>query len=86
MQPMQYEYSCSRIAPSGFSPQIGIIQYNEKEEIDMKVHYMILVASMIAAAPLLAADKTPEKGDRNRYSDRDMRKNYQDEEKSSSRC
>ena len=47
----------------------------------MKVHYIILAASMIAAAPLMAADKTAEKGDRNRYSDRDMRKNYEDEEK-----
>ena len=48
----------------------------------MKVHYMIL-AAMIASAPVLAADRPPEKSDadRSRYSDRDMRKNYENEEK-----
>jgi hypothetical protein len=49
----------------------------------MKVHHTMLVASMIAAAPLVAADRPPEKsdGDRSRYSDREMRKTYDDEEK-----
>jgi hypothetical protein len=49
----------------------------------MKVHYMILTAALIVPAPLLAADRPPEKSDadRSRYSDRDMRKNYEDEEK-----
>ena len=48
----------------------------------MKVYHTMLLASIIAAAPLVAADKPPEKSaDRSRYSDRDMRKNYEDEEK-----
>src|SRR5215204_6351010 len=49
----------------------------------MKAHYIILAASMIAAAPLVAADKPPEKSDadRSRYSDREMQKGYEDEEK-----
>ena len=49
----------------------------------MKVHHTMLLASMIAAAPLVAADRTPEKsdGERSRYSDREMRKTYEDEEK-----
>ena len=49
----------------------------------MNVHYMILAAAIIASAPVLAADRPPEKSeaDRSRYSDRDMRKNYEDEEK-----
>jgi hypothetical protein len=58
-------------------------QSDKKEETDMKVHHTMLVASMIAAAPLVAADRPPEKsdGDRSRYSDREMRKTYDDEEK-----
>jgi uncharacterized protein YmfQ (DUF2313 family) len=48
----------------------------------MKAHYLILTATLIAPAPLLAADGAAKKGDtdRSRYSDRDMRKNYEDEE------
>jgi hypothetical protein len=43
----------------------------------------MILAAMIASAPVLAADRPPEKSDadRSRYSDRDMRKNYENEEK-----
>jgi uncharacterized protein YmfQ (DUF2313 family) len=49
----------------------------------MKTHYIILTAVLVAPAPLLAADGTAKKSDsdRSRYSDRDLRKNYDDEEK-----
>jgi uncharacterized protein YmfQ (DUF2313 family) len=49
----------------------------------MKAHYIILAAAIIAPAPLLAADRAPEKSDadRSRYSDREMQKGYEDEEK-----
>jgi uncharacterized protein YmfQ (DUF2313 family) len=49
----------------------------------MKAHYIILAAAIIAPAPLLAADRAPEKSgaDGSRYSDREMRKGYEDEEK-----
>ena len=49
----------------------------------MKVHYVIFTAVLIAPAPLLAADGSVRKNntDRSRYSDRDLRKNYEDEEK-----
>jgi len=49
----------------------------------MKVHYLILTAALLAPAPIMAADGAAKKGDadRSRYSDRDMRKNYDDEEK-----
>ena len=49
----------------------------------MKAYYVILTAVLIAPAPLLAADGSAKKSDpdRSRYSDRDMRKNYDDEEK-----
>src|SRR5687767_13650896 len=49
----------------------------------MKVHYVIFTAVLIAPAPLLAADGSVRKDntDRSRYSDRDLRKNYEDEEK-----
>ena len=49
----------------------------------MKVCYLMLTAAvLIAPAPLLAADSAVKKGanDQSRYSDRDMRKNYDDEE------
>jgi len=48
----------------------------------MKVSYLIFAAALIAPAPLLAADGTAKKAetDRSRYSDRDQRKNYEDEE------
>lgn len=48
----------------------------------MKAQYVILTAALLLPAPVLAADGTP-KGDADgsRYSDRDMRKNYDDEEK-----
>ena len=49
----------------------------------MKVRYLMLTAAvLIVPAPLLAADGTVKKGasDQSRYSDRDMRKNYDDEE------
>jgi len=49
----------------------------------MKVCYLMLTAAvLIVPAPLLAADGTVKKGasDQSRYSDRDMRKNYDDEE------
>ena len=48
----------------------------------MKVRYMILTAALIAPAPLQAADGPTKKGDadRSRYSDRDQRKGYDDEE------
>ena len=48
----------------------------------MKVHYLILPAVLLAPVPLMAADGAAKKGDadRSRYSDRDMRKNYEDEE------
>ncbi|HYQ97415.1 MAG TPA: hypothetical protein VEO92_03540, partial [Candidatus Nitrosocosmicus sp.] len=48
----------------------------------MKVHYLIFTAVLLAPAPLIAADGTAKKGDtdRSRYSDRDQRKNYDDEE------
>jgi len=48
----------------------------------MKVRYLILTAALLAPAPLLAADGPAKKNDidRSRYSDRDMRKNYEDEE------
>jgi uncharacterized protein YmfQ (DUF2313 family) len=51
--------------------------------INMKVRYLMLTAAvLIAPAPLLAADGTVKKGanDQSRSSDRDMRKNYDDEE------
>jgi uncharacterized protein YmfQ (DUF2313 family) len=53
-----------------------------KGGINMKVRYLILTATLLAPAPLMAADGTPKKGDsdRNRYSDRDQRKSYEDEE------
>jgi hypothetical protein len=49
---------------------------------NMKVRYLILTAALLAPAPLIAADGTRQKGDtdRNRYSDRDQRKSYEDEE------
>ena len=49
----------------------------------MKVRFVMLTAAvLIAPAPLLAADSAVKKGanDQSRYSDRDMRKNYDDEE------
>ena len=48
----------------------------------MKVHYLILPAVLLAPVPLVAADSAVKKGanDQNRYSDRDQRKNYEDEE------
>src|SRR6187200_1084863 len=48
----------------------------------MKVSYLIFAAALIAPAPLLAADGTAKKAgtDASRYSDRDQRKNYDDEE------
>ena len=51
--------------------------------IDMKAQYVILTAVLLVPAPLLAADGTPKKSDsdRSRYSDRDLRKNYDNEEK-----
>jgi uncharacterized protein YmfQ (DUF2313 family) len=50
--------------------------------INMKVHYLIFTAVLLAPAPLIAADGTAKKGDtdRSRYSDRDQRKSYDDEE------
>jgi uncharacterized protein YmfQ (DUF2313 family) len=49
----------------------------------MQARYVILTAILFVPAPLLAADGTAKKSDadRSRYSDRDMRKNYDDEEK-----
>lgn len=49
----------------------------------MKTQYIILTALLVAPAPLLAADGSAKKTDtdRSRYSDRDMRRNYDDEEK-----
>ena len=49
----------------------------------MKAHYAILTAFLIAPGTLLAADGSAKKSDsdRSRYSDRDMRKSYDDEEK-----
>ncbi len=49
----------------------------------MKTHYIILTAVLVTPAPLLAADGSAKKSDsdRSRYSDRDMRQNYDDEEK-----
>jgi uncharacterized protein YmfQ (DUF2313 family) len=49
----------------------------------MKAQYVILTAVLLVPAPLLAAEGTAKKSDtdRSRYSDRDMRKNYDDEEK-----
>jgi uncharacterized protein YmfQ (DUF2313 family) len=49
----------------------------------MKAQYVILTAVLLVPAPLLAADGTAKKSDsdRSRYSDRDLRKNYDDEEK-----
>ena len=49
----------------------------------MKVRYLMLTAAvLIAPEPLLAADGAVKKSanDQSRYSDRDMRKNYDDEE------
>jgi uncharacterized protein YmfQ (DUF2313 family) len=49
----------------------------------MKVRYLMLTAAvLIAPAPLLAADSAVKKGatDQSRYSDRELRKNYEDEE------
>jgi len=48
----------------------------------MKIRYVILAAALLAPAPLMAATDAAKKGDadRSRYSDRDMRKNYEDEE------
>ncbi|HEX6439251.1 MAG TPA: hypothetical protein VF182_19180 [Candidatus Binatia bacterium] len=48
----------------------------------MKVHYLIFTALLLTPAPLIAADGTARKGDtdRSRYSDRDQRKTYDDEE------
>src|ERR687898_2511644 len=50
--------------------------------INMKVHYLILAAVLLAPAPLIAADGSAKKGDtdRSRYSDRDQRKSYDNEE------
>jgi uncharacterized protein YmfQ (DUF2313 family) len=48
----------------------------------MKAYYLILTATLVAPAPLLAADSAKKTDmDRSRYSDRDMRKGYEDEEK-----
>jgi uncharacterized protein YmfQ (DUF2313 family) len=50
----------------------------------MKTHYLILTMALVGPAPLLAAADSPatkSDTDRSRYSDRDMRKNYDDEEK-----
>jgi uncharacterized protein YmfQ (DUF2313 family) len=49
----------------------------------MKAQYVILTAVLLVPAPLLAAEGTAKKSDtdQSRYSDRDMRKNYDDEEK-----
>jgi uncharacterized protein YmfQ (DUF2313 family) len=49
----------------------------------MKAHYIILAAAIIAPAAVRAADRPPEKSDADpsRYSDREMRKGYEDEEK-----
>jgi uncharacterized protein YmfQ (DUF2313 family) len=49
----------------------------------MKVRYLMLTAAvLIAPAPLLAADSAVKKGatDQSRYSDRELRKNYEDEQ------
>jgi uncharacterized protein YmfQ (DUF2313 family) len=48
----------------------------------MKVSYLILTAALVGPAPLLAADGKAKRAenDRTRYSDRDQRKNYEDEE------
>ena len=49
----------------------------------MKTYYIMLTAALVAPGPLLAADGAAKKSDsdRSRYSDRDMRKNYDNEEK-----
>jgi uncharacterized protein YmfQ (DUF2313 family) len=48
----------------------------------MKVRSVIFAAALLAPGPLMAADGAATKGDadRSRYSDRDLRKNYEDEE------
>jgi uncharacterized protein YmfQ (DUF2313 family) len=49
----------------------------------MKAHYAILTAVLVVPGTLFAADEPTKKSDadKSRYSDRDMRKNYDDEEK-----